>query len=90
MKNNSGKTVHVPLPAYYMKKLEEKYPEVIEQIKEDRLTQALRAEKLIKQANNISDKERKEREAQEIARRTGLLKRCNIDIPWNERIPKTK
>lgn len=86
MKNSSEKTVNVKLPNYYMKKLEESYPEYIDQVKQDRQTQAIRAHLLKKSMTNVTDKELKERDAQEIARRGALLKRENIDKEWKDRV----
>jgi len=86
MKNSSEKTVNVKLPNYYMKKLEESYPEYIDQVKQDRQTQAIRAHLLKKSMTNVTDKVLKERDAQEIARRGGLLKRENIDRDWKDRV----
>ena len=86
MKNSSDKTVHVKLPQYYVKKLEEIYPEYIDQLKNERQRIAIASNKIKQMKTNLSDKEMYEREAQELARREGLLKRENIDRKWNDRI----
>lgn len=86
MKNFREDTVTVPLPSYYVRKLEEKYPEYIEMLKQDRMTMALRQQKLIKNATTVSDKELAERSAYEYARKGGLLKRENLDREWKDRV----
>lgn len=86
MKNSSDKAVHVPLPQYYIKKLEESYPEYIDQLKNERQRKATNANLIKRTQTNLSDKDMYEREAQELARRGGLLKRENLDRDWNTRI----
>lgn len=86
MKNSSEKAVHVPLPQYYQRKLEESYPEYIDQLKEKRQLLANNASKIKRTQTNLTDKEIYTREAQELARRGALLKRENLDRNWNERI----
>ena len=86
MKNSSDKTVHVPLPQYYIKKLEESYPEYIDQLKNERQRKAINANKIKRTKTNLSDKDMYERQAKELARRGALLKRENLDREWNDRI----
>ena len=92
VKNSKGNVFHVKLPAYYQKRLEQSYPEYMDEQKNKRQSIAINSLEKKREQTNISDKERLKRDTMELARRGALLKRENIDKKWDERqfIPKQK
>lgn len=79
MKTVKGNIGRVKPPKYFDRKNEDLYPEYMETVKENRRQAAERANKIIQNATNVSDKELYEREANKLLSKSKMLKRTHTE-----------